>query len=152
VKLDLAIEQVISAEEELADQLEKVGERHRADHDVFHMTETLAKMSRARIAKLGGRSSGDSRRGGVLTAVREKASEVAGSRPESGLLLLGDLRRLHLLAAAASINWTILGQAAQAAKDSELLAIVSECHAEELRALRWTTTHVKVVAPQALAS
>jgi hypothetical protein len=151
MKVDLAIEQVVSSEAGLAGELERVGERHRADHDVFHMTETLAKRARGRIAELGQADGNGSKRGGPLAAAREKASELLGSRKEAGLLLLRDLRALHLLAAEASIDWTILGQAAQAANDAELLEKVEACHEDELRVLKWTTTQIKVLAPQALS-
>ena len=131
MKIDVARERVAKSESALAAELERVGEQHRADHDVFHMTRTLAKKSRARLAKLNG----DSADGG------------AGKGGES---LLGDLRRLYLLASEASIDWTILGQAAQAARDTELIALVDECHSDELRTLRWTTTRIKETAPQVL--
>jgi hypothetical protein len=55
--------------------------------------------------------------------LREKASELAGRRPEPGLLLLADLRHLHRVAAGVSLDWELLAQGAQAAKDSELLAL-----------------------------
>jgi hypothetical protein len=162
VKLDLAIRQVADSEAELAEQLEKLGDRHRVEQDVFHMTAALAKRSRARIERLQQAASryeaaiagnGDgSTREGLLSAVREKTAELIGGRPQSSVLLLRDLRKLHLLAAEASINWTILGQGAQAAKDAELLSLVGECHPEELRALKWTTTQIKVVSPQVLTS
>jgi hypothetical protein len=83
---------------------------------------------------------------------REKASEISGRRPEPGLLLLRDLRTLHLLYAGASINWVILGQGAQAAKDEALLAVVSECHPQTLRGMKWTVTRLKTAAPQVLTS
>jgi hypothetical protein len=162
VKVGAAIEGVVRSESRLADGLERVGERHRADHDVFHMTATLAKLSRARVEQLQGATdrhdasvdagSQGSERDGPLTAAREKLSELIGSEPETDLQLLRDLREAHLLAAAVSIDWTILGQGAQAARDTELLAIVNECHAEALRTLKWTTTHLKIAAPQALTS
>lgn len=162
MKLELAIKQVADSEAELADQLEKIGDRHRKDHDVFHLTAALARMSRVRLERLqqaaarygasvAGNGDGSAREG-LLSAVREKTSELVGTRPQAGLLLLRDLRKLHLLAAEASINWTILGQGAQAAKDAELLELVGDCHSEELRALKWTTTQIKVASPQALSS
>jgi hypothetical protein len=160
VKLGLAIEEVHGAEAELARELLRVGERHKVDHDVFHLTRTLAERARERMRALephGTRydvklddSAGED--GGVVATLREKGSELAGRRPETGLLLLRDVRKLHLLAAEASINWTILGQGAQAARDTDLLATVTECHPETLRALRWTTTKLKEAAPQVLTS
>jgi hypothetical protein len=151
VKLDAAIDRVVSSEAELADELARVGERHRVEHDVFHMTETLAKTARARIEKLG-RAADSGGRDGLLSSVREKTSELIGSRPEPGMLLLRDLREIYLLASQASIDWTILGQGAQAAKDGDLLAIVDECHTDQLRTLKWATTRIKEGAPQTLTS
>ena len=71
---------------------------------------------------------------------------------EPGLLLLRDLRALHVLAAGASLDWVALGQAAQAARDTELLEAVSACHRGTLRTLKWTTYRLKEAAPQTLTS
>jgi hypothetical protein len=151
MKLDAAIEQVVSSESELADALDRVGERHRVEHDVFHITETLAKAARARIQKLG-KPTEPGGHDGLLSTVREKTSELIGSRPEPGMLLLRDLREIYLLASQASIDWTVLAQGAQAAKDGDVLAIVSECHTDQLRTLNWATTRIKEAAPQTLTS
>jgi hypothetical protein len=163
LKLDVAIEEVYAAEARLARELLALGERHKADHDVYHLTRTLAERAQARLAALAPHAErygasvdsdapGEGGAGGVISALREKGSELAGRRSSTGLLLLRDVRKLHLLAAEASINWTILGQGAQAARDSELLATVTESHPETLRALRWTTTKLKETAPQVLTS
>jgi hypothetical protein len=160
MKLGLAIEHVASAERELADQLLSVGQRHKTDHDVFHMTHTLAKKERAHLDELArhagryGVSVGD-RNGsgpGMVAAAREKSAELLGRRPEPGLLLLRDLRELHLLAAGASLDWVALAQGAQAAKDTDLLATVTDCHEETLKTLKWTTYRLKEAAPQVLTS
>jgi hypothetical protein len=89
---------------------------------------------------------------GLVRAATEKGAELLGRRPEPGLLLLRDLRRLHVLGAGASLDWVALGQAAQAAKDGALLDTVSACHAETLRTLKWTTYRLKEAAPQVLTS
>jgi hypothetical protein len=36
-----------------------------------------------------------------------------------------------------SVDWKLLGQAAQATKDSELLALTQRCHPQTLRQMRW---------------
>ena len=54
--------------------------------------------------------------------------------------------------AEASIDWTILGQGAQAAKESDLLECVSLCHPETLRTMRWTVTKLKEAALQVLTT
>jgi len=165
MKLGMAIEEVAHAERELADRLLAVGQRHRTDHDVYHLTRTLAKMERGHLdalARHAGRygasidrdanGSGRAGPGGLIETAREKSAELLGRRPEPALLLLRDLRELHLLAAGASLDWVALAQGAQAAKDTDLLATVSECHNETLRTLKWTTYRVKEAAPQALTS
>jgi hypothetical protein len=189
MKVGLAIRQVRSAEQELADKLEKVGERHKTDQEVYHLTRTLADISRRNVEELapfqerypisgatetgeygsglfgklrekgsemveavsGGSESGGGR-SDLIETVREKGSEMVGRRPESGLLLLRDLRKLYALASEASVDWVILGQGAQAAKDRELLQVTKECHPDTLRTLKWANTMIKNVSPQVLTS
>jgi hypothetical protein len=163
MKLGLAIRDVSESELELGNSLDRLGERHKADHDVFHMTQTLQRMARANVerlepvasrygVKVDPEDAPSEHDGGLLGKAREKASELAGRRPEPGVLLLRDLRELHLHYAEASINWTILGQGAQAARDRELLDVVSSCHAQTLRGLKWTVTRLKTASPQVLTS
>lgn len=162
MKLGLAIGELADSEQELAGNLLKLGERHRADHDVFHITRLLSRWAQGHLAALepfGERYETDvdtdttgRDRSGPLAALREKSGEIVGRRPEAGLLLLRDLRTLHQLASETSINWTVLGQAAQAAKDRELINCVSRCHPETLRTMRWSLTKLKEAAPQILTS
>ena len=163
MKLRLAIAEVRDAELELGRSLSALGERHKADHDVFHVAASLQALGRANLQRLQPLAqrydteldppdAPGERAGGSLHKAREKASEMLGRRPEPGLVLLRDLRELHLLYAEASINWVILGQGAQAARDAELLTVVSECHAQTLRGLKWTVTRLKEAAPQVLTS
>jgi hypothetical protein len=42
MKIGLAIQQVRSAESDLAEELEKVGERHKTDQEVYHLTSTTS--------------------------------------------------------------------------------------------------------------
>lgn len=165
MKLGLAIEQVAKAERELADELLAAGERHKTDHDVLHMTRTLAKKERAHLDELArhaarygaeidrnGDGDGRGKPAELLATAREKGAELMGRRPEPGLLLLRDLRELHLRACGASLDWVALAQGAQAAKDTHLLETVTACHDETLRTLKWTTYRLKEAAPQALTS
>ena len=46
--------------------------------------------------------------------------------------------------------WTLVGQAAQGARDRELLATVERCEAETSVQLKWLRTRMKEAAPQAL--
>ena len=163
MKVALAVRDVRDAEIELARRLNALGERHKADHDVFHLTRTLEGLARSNLEALRPHAErhgvdvdpGDApgeHGGGLLDRARERTSELVGRRPEPGLLLLRDLRELHLLYAEASIDYVILGQGAQAVRDRELLDACGRCHAQTLRGLKWTVTRLKVAAPQVLAS
>jgi len=46
----------------------------------------------------------------------------------------------------------MLGQGAQAARDTGLVDVVSECHAETLRTMKWATDRIKTASPQALVT
>jgi hypothetical protein len=84
--------------------------------------------------------------------VRHRDYEVIGRPAEAGLVLLRDLRQLFLTAEATSIHWVIIGEAAQAARDEELLDFVRACHAETEAQVEWLTTRIKLAARQALVS
>jgi hypothetical protein len=49
-------------------------------------------------------------------------------------------------------DWTMLRQAALAARDRELLDAATACHGETLVQIKWLTTRIKEAAPQALAT
>lgn len=163
MKLGLAIREVCDAEERLGRELNALGERHKADHDVFHLTETLQRIVVANLERLvrhAGRYDVDvdpsevreEHGSGLVEKAREKSSELIGRRPEPGLLLVRDLRKLHLLYAEVSINYVILGQGAQAARDAELLDACSTCHTQALRGMKWTVTRLKTASPQVLTT
>jgi hypothetical protein len=110
VKIAVAIREVRDAEVQLADALGRIGERHRADHDVFHLSRTLIGVHGANLEALEpfGERYGTNVEpaeaeagGGPLAQAREKASELIGRRPEAGLLLLRDLWTVTRLRAAA---------------------------------------------------
>lgn len=147
MKLDVAIAEVRAAETAVAGALDAVGARHEGDHDVFHMTRTLRRLADANLEALAPVAE----RYGV-TGAPDPAPGAPDGAAAPGLELLHDLRRLYLRYAQASIDWVLLGQGAQAAKDAELLDVVSRCHAQTLRGLKWTVTRLKEAAPQALTS
>jgi hypothetical protein len=148
-------------EEHLAGQLMTVAERHRTEHEVHHVAIDLAGWSREHLQRLTEASRehnldlGDP--AGVPTTdvqsmFRENAAQAVGTWPEPGLLLLRDLRSLHLAATENSLHWEMLAQVAQATKHDKLLALASACHPQTLRQMRWTNTMIKALSPQILAS
>ncbi|WP_399881334.1 hypothetical protein ACGH7X_03100 [Streptomyces sp. BBFR51] len=159
--ITLTLRTLHRGERHLAHDLVAVAERHRAEHEVHHVAADLAVWSREHVRRLADVAAHhdlklgdppDHPSDGVLATLREKASEAVAHRPEPGLLLLRDLRELHLAAVENSLHWEMLAQAAQASGDSELLALASSCHPRTLRQMRWTNTMIKNLAPQLLTS
>jgi hypothetical protein len=46
--------------------------------------------------------------------------------------------------------WTLIGQAAQGARDEDLLAVVQESEGDTAIQMKWLRTRMKQAAPQAL--
>jgi hypothetical protein len=147
VKIGVALREAHDAETDLAAELLRTGERHKADHDVFHLTRTLSGWCDRHVHALAEHAA---RYDVELDATAVEKSDESDLDP--GLLLLRDLRELHLAAARASLAWTVLGQGAQAVSDTELLATVTDCHPETIRTMKWTVQKVKEASPQVLAS
>lgn len=147
-------------ETDLADRYRRLGERHAADHDVYHQCASFARQAEEharRLAPVAERygehvdeHGGPGFWGGLLESVRHKSSELTGRTSPAALLLLRDLRELFLAAEEVSITWVMAGQAAQAARDRELLEVVRACHSETELQVKWLTTRIKVASPQAL--
>jgi hypothetical protein len=160
VKLDLTLRELHRSETSLGSRFRRVGQRHKTDHEVFHLCADLAEWSDDHVHRLAqaGQSRGlhlaksPPRVGRLLSSLRQTTSVVLGRRPEPGLLLLADLRSLHLHAAAVSVDWVLLAQGAQAARDGDLLELSSACHPQTLRQLKWADTMLKELAPQVLVS
>jgi hypothetical protein len=149
-------------ESELERRLLAVGERHRTEHEVYHVTTDLARWSRQNRAAVASLSDGQAslfaqarqiaEHSDAMAAVRRCAATLLGRRPEPGLLLLRDVRGLFLLASRNSVNWTMLGQAAQATRDGQLLSVVSECHPRTIRQIKWCNATLKETASQILVT
>jgi hypothetical protein len=77
-------------------------------------------------------------------------SELFHGPRTGGLGLLRDLHDLYLMACEVDISWTVIGQAAQGARDDDLLHAVSTCDHDTAIQLAWLRTRMKATAPQAL--
>ncbi|MYS73809.1 hypothetical protein GTY88_25835 [Streptomyces sp. SID5926] len=159
--INLTLRTLHRGERHLAHDLVTVGERHRTEHEVHHVATDLARWSREHMRRLAETAAErgvklgeppDHSTDGVFATLREKTSEAVVHRPEPGLLLLRDLRELHVRAAENSLHWEMLAQAAQASRDRALLTLASSCHPQTLRQMRWTNTMIKNLAPQVLTS
>ncbi|MBN6040219.1 hypothetical protein [Amycolatopsis sp. 195334CR] len=160
MKLGLVIRELHRSETSLARFLYELSDRHRVEHEVYHVARDLAGWSREHVRELaeaGHRYDltlrpAAPRSSGLLAPARRKASELTGRRAEPGLLLLADLRRLHRRAAGVSLDWELLGQGAQAVKDRDLLDLAGRCHPQTSRQLKWSDAMLKTLSPQMLAA
>lgn len=159
-KLPLVLRELHRSETSLARDLLAVADRHRVDQEIFHVGRDIAVWSQIhvrRIAEAGhdyGLRLAPRPRWSVplVSSLVQRASTATGRRPEPGLLLLADLRRLHRKAAGVSLDWELLAQAAQAMRLRPLLELAQACHPQTLRQLRWANAHLKVTSPQIIAS
>ncbi|BBZ10512.1 hypothetical protein [Mycobacterium branderi] len=159
MKIKLALRQLHRSERKLAHELNVMAARHRSDQDIFHLAHDLAGWSQSHLEELathgrhyGVRLNSDPRTGALTGFLQSRMSGMLRKRPEPGLMLLADLRRIHRMAAATSVDWVVLGQAAQATKDEELLDLTTRCHPETLRQMRWANGMLKELSPQVLTS
>ena len=159
MKLDMAIEELHRSENHLVTVLMSMSDRHKVDHEVFHVCRDMAMWSRTHVAELSriGRDFGvdldpeATEDPGPLEAVRQRTSELLGRRQAPGLLLLADLRHLYKEAAGTSVDWELLAQGAQGAREKELLDLAERCHPQTLRQAKWANSYLKVTSPQVLA-
>jgi hypothetical protein len=159
-KVGAAIEELHRAENDLAGALLGVSDRHKVDHEVFHVARDIARWSQEHVRRLSevGNDYGlhldpdPEDEATLLARLKQKGSELTGRLHEPTLLLLADLRHIHRTAAGVSLDWEVLAQTAQAMKDTELLATAQECHPETLRQMRWADAKVKETAAQIMVT
>jgi hypothetical protein len=160
VKIDLALEELHRSENDLAGQLLAVSDRHKADHEIFHVARDLAVWSQDHVRKLaaiGGKygleldeePEGDPT---LLQKVRQEIGDRLGRRSAPALLLLRDLRSIYMDAHGVSVDWELVAQAAQGVRDRELLELAQGCHPDTLRQAKWANAQLKEKATQILVS
>jgi hypothetical protein len=160
MKIGIVLRELHRAENDLAHELLQASERHKVDHEVFHVARDLAVWSQRHVREIVpvARRFGEEldpepeAELGVMERLRERGSELVGRRPETGLLLLRDLRGLHLKATGVSVDWLLLGQAAQGLEDTELLDLTQRCQPESLRQATWAKAKLKESATQVLVT
>ena len=160
MRLGLALEELHRSENHLAHQLLAVAERHKADHEIFHVGRDLATWSQDHVRRLA--TFGD--RYGVrldpepagepalLARVSEAVSDRLGRRSAPALLLLRDLRSVFTHASGVHADWEMVAQVAQAIRDTDLLALAQRCHPQTLRQAKWANSRIKESATQILVT
>ncbi|MBT2533367.1 hypothetical protein J7E83_14815 [Arthrobacter sp. ISL-48] len=160
MKIGLVLEGLHRSENELVHELFMVSERHKVDHEIYHLARDLAGWSRqhvreiAAIGKQYGKDldPGPPGESSLMEKIREKGSEMMGRQGEAGLLLLRDLREVYVKASGVSADWEMLAQAAQGIKHRDLLDVAQRCHAQTLRQIKWANGKLKESSTQILVS
>lgn len=160
MKIGLILHEMHRSENDLAHELLQVSERHKVDHEIYHLGRDLARWSQQHvreIADIGQRYGQNLDRepkdeSGLIERVREKGSELAGRSSKAPLLLLRDLREIYMKASGVSADWEMLAQAAQGIKHEDLLDLTKRCHPDTLRQMRWANAELKVNSTQILIS
>ena len=136
------------AEVNLAEAFRKIGEAHVAETDIYHTTATLARQCETHAEKLAPfvKRYGEE----APTEPDRLDHQLFDQSREGGLGLLRDLHDLYLMANTCDISWTMIGQAAQGARDVELFETVNACEVQTSTQIRWLKTRMKQAAPQAL--
>ena len=139
---------VASSEEQLADSLLQVANKHDGNAEVRDMCKQLAEWSRAHVS-------------GLTDFIKEFGTESVDEpqRVRSALFhgvrlggfgLLRDLQDLAILAKQVEINWTSLLQAVEGMHRKDLAAVCTQSKLETERQLAWIETQIKHTAPQAI--
>ena len=136
------------SEVNLADAFREVGKSHAAEVDVFHICQKLGAECDRHAEQLEPFAT---RYGEDAPAEPDRLhTELFRGTRDGPLGLLRDLHDLYLMATECDVAWTLVGQAAQGARDRELLDVVSGCESETSVQLQWLKTRMKQAAPQAL--
>jgi hypothetical protein len=136
------------SQRELAVAFRSVSDAHGADADVARMCNRFAAQCEAHEAKLGPFVARYADNAGDEPAALH--SKLFQGPREGPLALLRDLHDLYLMASECDVVWTIVGQAAQGAREADLFAVVSSCEHETSMQMHWAKSRMKQSAPQVL--
>lgn len=135
-------------EETLGRSYRLVSDGHSADADVHFMASGFARQCAAHadaLALVLARSDPPSEPAPERLHVQEPSSHRAGS-----VGLLRDLQDLYQLASLVDITWTLVRQAAQGARDQDLLHVVDQCAPHTAAQVAWLRMRMQAAAPQIL--
>jgi hypothetical protein len=135
-------------EQTLVDSLRQVADGHPEDPDTVLVCRSLARLHEGGVGRLApiAERYGEEQ---VEEPERLHADALTTTR-EGGVGLLRDLQDLYLLAALLQTTWTVLEQAAQGARDDDLLTLSTDGLTQVKRTMTWLTTHLKAASPQIL--
>jgi hypothetical protein len=148
-EVDRLLRGLHAGEVRLAATLRAVAERHRAEHEVFHVARDIAGWSDEHASRIAAVAAG---RGAPVAGPPGPEARDGDGSGSGGPPLLDDLRRVHRDATAVSVEWELLGQAARTQQDPDLLVLTGDCRPRTLRQVRWALAQLRTSAPQLLVS
>ena len=158
MKIGTVLRDLHRDENELAHALVQLSEKHRADHEVYHLGRDLATWSErhvreiARIAPDYGEDlePAPDDNLSVVDRARLWASTLTARTSEAELVMVRDLRDVLLRASSVLADWEMIGQAAQAIRHDKLLELATSCQKETKRQVKWANAKIKESSTQAL--
>jgi len=149
VKLPVYLGLLHKSEQTLAASFRQVADGHGEEPDIHYLCHTLAAQCEKHEQAL---APVVQRYGEVQDEDEPERLHADGlSETRTGPVgLLRDLQDLYLLASLVDITWTVVKQAAQGLRDTELLNVAEQCEGETKTQLGWLATRMKQAAPQAL--
>jgi hypothetical protein len=132
----------------LGEAFREVAKGHAEEAAVFHIAQRLAGQCEEHATRL--RPFADRYGEDAPEEPDRLHSDLFAGTREGPLGLLRDLHDLYVMAAEVDMSWTLIAQAAQGARDSDLLEVVEACEAETATQMDWLRTQMKQAAPQAL--
>jgi len=146
--VDKIVGRLKTSEQQLADALLLVSDRHSQDPEVRDVARTIAAWSVEHVDRL---APIEKKYGIAVTKQPDQLRSALFHDPRiGGLGLLEDLHDLGLLAHQVKLLWTELGQAARQLLDRDLEALCTDASTQTDRQVKWILAQVKVVAPQSL--
>ncbi|MFI8203507.1 hypothetical protein [Streptomyces sp. NPDC085937] len=125
-----------------------VSEGHPGDADVQWTTARFARQCREQADVL---ASSSAFLGSPSQAAPERMHVAGLTSARSGPAgLLRDLQELYQLVSLSDITWSLVGQAARAVRNRELIRVIDDCSAQTTAQLDWLRLSMKTIAPQTL--
>lgn len=160
MKIGTVLAAVHESETALYHRLLALSQQYVTEHEIHHVAKDVAQWFRNHLKDIAELDSDydqalNSNVPEVKTvkhAAKRSHDATLGVDEPVGLGLLWDLRDIHMLASGISMQWTMLSQAAQALRDSELSAMVTKCQAETDRQKTWAKAQIKQLSAQTLVS
>ncbi|WP_034623598.1 hypothetical protein [Cellulomonas sp. URHE0023] len=132
--------EMAASEAGLAAALTRLADDHAAEQDVHHVARDLSHWSQDHAAALAEHAD----------ALLPDPPDTSAGDDEPGAALLSDLRSVYAAACGLATDWDVLGQAAKAHRDDELLDLVELCAPRNRRQVTWLRAQRKVSAAQIL--